>query len=315
MATDLDLARIEEASRTADPAFRDSPQFICEPLCDALGRQVVVKLEMANPLGSFKGRGASFLVRSLPAGSTVVGASSGNLGVALAYAARARGMSAHLYVPPGTSPARLARMRGLGAGVTVTGGDAARAARAHVASRPGCVLANNHPAVAEGAGAIGVELLRAGRLDAVVLPVSDGTLISGVGRWVKARSPATRIIGVCPAAAPAVALSWQAGRVVRADPGSTIADGLATAEPAPEAVHRMRQVVDDMVLVPDSALLDAMRLAARTLGVLIEPSAAAGLAAIACHDVPGTTLATVLTGTDPGSPALAEALGDGLPRP
>lgn len=313
MATDLDLTRIEGASRTADPAFRDSPQFISEPLCAALGRQVVVKIETTNPLGSFKGRGASFLVRSLPAGSTVVAASSGNLGLALAYAVRARGMSAHVYVPPGISPARLARMRGLGAEVTVAGGDAAQAARAHVASRPGCVLANNHPAVAEGAGAIGLELLRAGRLDAVVLPVSDGTLVTGVGRWVKARSPATRIIGVCPAASPAVALSWQAGRVVRAEPGSTIADGLATSEPAPEAVHRMRQVVDDMVLVPDSALLDAMRLAARTLGVLIEPSAAAGLAAIACHDVPGATLATVLTGTDPGSPGQAEALRDGLP--
>jgi threonine dehydratase len=79
-------------------------------------------------------------------------------------------------------------------------------------------------------------------------------------------------------------------------------------EPAAEAVRRMRRVVDDMVLVPDSALIDGMRLAARTLGVLIEPSAAAGLAAIACRDMPGGTLATVLTGTDPGSPSLAEVL-------
>ena len=163
------------------------------------------------------------------------------------------------------------------------------------------MLGNYHPAVAEGAGTIGIELLRGAPLDAVVLPVSDGTLITGVGRWIKARSPATRVIGVCPAAAPAVARSWQAGRVVRVDPAATIADSLAMTEPAPEAVRRMRQVVDDMVLVPDSALLDGMRLAARTLGVLIEPSAAAGLAAIACHDIPGAALATVLTGADPGS--------------
>lgn len=63
----------------------------------------------------------------------------------------------------------------------------------------------------------------------------------------------------------------------------------------------MREVVDAMILVPDSALLDGTRLAARTLGILVEPSAVAGLAAIACHDIPGATLATVLTGTDPGS--------------
>jgi threonine dehydratase len=69
----------------------------------------------------------------------------------------------------------------------------------------------------------------------------------------------------------------------------------------------MREVVDDMVLVTDSALLDWMRLAARTLGILIEPSAAAGLAAIACHNLPGATLATVLTGTDPDAILLAES--------
>jgi threonine dehydratase len=303
MDVDLDLARIEEAARTVDPVFRDSPQFVSERLCAALGRNVLVKIETANPLGSFKGRGADFLVRSLPPGSTVVCASSGNFGVALAHAARTRGIGAHVYVSPGANPARRARMQALGAAVTVADDDAARAARAHAVAHPGCVLANNHPAVAEGAGTIGVELLRAGQLDTVVLPVSDGSLITGTGRWIKAHSPATRIIGVCPAAAPAVALSWQAGRVVRAEPAPTIADSLAMREPAPEAVRRMRALVDDMVLITDSALLEGMRLAARTLGVLVEPSAAAGLAAIACHDLPGTALATVLTGTDPGSPA------------
>lgn len=301
MDADLDLTRIEDAARTIDPAFRDTPQFVSEQLCAELGRAVLIKIETLNPLGSFKGRGAVCLVNSLPPGSSVACASSGNFGVALAYAARDRGLAAHVYVQPGINAARLARMRELGADVTVSEGDAAQAASARAASHPGCVLANNHPAVAEGAGTIGVELLRAGRLDAVVVPVSDGSLITGIGSWFKARSPATRIIGVCPAAAPAVALSWQAGHVVRAEAGATIADSLAMDEPAPEAVRRMRQVVDDMVVVPDSALVDGMRLAARTLGVLIEPSAAAGLAAIACHDLPGAALATVLTGTGAGT--------------
>ncbi len=297
MDIDLDLARIEEATRAVDRIFRDSPQFVSDQLCDALGRNVLVKIETANPLGSFKGRGASFLVSSLPPGSTVVCASSGNFGLALAYAARARGMGVRVYVSPGTNPAKLVRIQNLGAEVIVDDRDPAQAARADAATHPGAVLANNHRAVAEGAGTIGVELLLAGRIDAVVLPVSDGTLITGTGCWIKAHSPATRIIGVCPAAAPAVAHSWRAGRVIRVEPGATIADSLAMWEPAPEAVHLMRKVVDDMVLVPDSALLDAMRLVARTLGVLVEPSAVAGLAAIACHDIPGASLATVLTGS------------------
>ena len=81
-------------------------------------------------------------------------------------------MGVHVYVSPGISRAKLARMHKLGAEVTVDDKDPAQAARAHAAAYAGCVLANNHPAVAEGAGTIGVELLRAGRLDAVVLPVA-----------------------------------------------------------------------------------------------------------------------------------------------
>jgi hypothetical protein len=66
MDVDLDLARIEEAARIVDPVFCDSPQFVNEQMCAALGRNVLVKVETANPLGSFKGRGADFLLRSLP---------------------------------------------------------------------------------------------------------------------------------------------------------------------------------------------------------------------------------------------------------
>ncbi len=152
MDADLDLARIEEAARIVDPVFRDSPQFVSEQLCAALGRDVLVKVETANPVGSFKGRGADFLIRSLPPGSTVVCASSGNFGVALAYAARVRGVAVHVYVSPGINPARLARMQSLGAQVSVADGAPAQAVRAHAAAHPGCVLANNQSAVAEGAG-------------------------------------------------------------------------------------------------------------------------------------------------------------------
>lgn len=115
---DVDLARIAEAARTVDPAFLDSPQFVSERLCAELGRNLLVKIETGNPLGSFKGRGASFLVRSLPPGSTVVCASSGNFGVAVAYAARSRGLGAHVYVSPGRPrsgrPHRAVRGRGPG---------------------------------------------------------------------------------------------------------------------------------------------------------------------------------------------------------
>jgi threonine dehydratase len=134
---DLDLARIEEAARVVDPAFRDSPQFVSQQLSAALRRTVLVKVETLNPLGSFKGRGADFLLRSLRPGGTVVCASSGNFGHALAYAARSWGMRVHVYVSPDINPAKLAKIENLGARVHVISGDPAQAARAHADVRPG----------------------------------------------------------------------------------------------------------------------------------------------------------------------------------
>ncbi len=292
----IDLGRIEEAARTVDPVFRDSPQFTSARLRAAFHRDVLVKVETLNPLGSFKGRGADFLLRSLPPRSAVVCASSGNLGQAVAYAGRAYDVDVYVYVAASVSAAKLAAMHELGARVRVARDDPAAAARAHAAAHPGHLLIDSHPALAEGAATIGVELLPAGPFAAVVLPVGGGSLITGVARWCKQHSPQTRVIGVCPAGAPSMAESWRTGHPVAVEPAGTIADGLAMREPTPEVTRRMRALVDDMVLVTDTAMLAGMRLAATALGLLIEPSAAAGLAAIAEHDLPDGRIATVLTG-------------------
>lgn len=112
------------------------------------------------------------------------------------------------------------------------------------------------------------------------------------------RQPATRIIGVCASGAPAMALSWRAGQAVSTDRSDTIAEGIEVRKPLPESVSRLVALVDDMVLVDDQDLLEAMELAAQTLGLLLEPSGAAGLAAIRVHVLPGERLVTVLTGSN-----------------
>ena len=170
------------------------------------------------------------------------------------------------------------------------------------------VADGEEPAIAEGAGTIGVELLRSGPFDAVVVPVGDGALINGIACWVKHHAPDTRIIGVCAEGAPSMVHSWRAGRPVPTERADTIAEGIAIQRPQPRSVERMRALVDDLVLVPDSALIDMMRLSADTLGILLEPSGAAGLAAIATHDLPGERLATVLTGSNPHPQLLAAVL-------
>lgn len=304
---DLDLARIAHASSLIDPLFLGTPQFVDEQLCAALGRRVLVKIETLNPLRSFKGRGADLLAREFEPGTRLVCGSTGNFGQAIGYAAARHGLTAEVFVPPGVSPVKLARMASLGARVHEVGdGPAKDAARQYATTHGGSVFVEDgrHPRIAEGAGTIGVELLSAGTIDTVVLPVGDGALISGVARWIKEHAPSTWIVGVCAKGAASMADSWRAGRVLPTERADTIAEGVAVSVPIPESVTRLRLLVDDMVVVDDEAMFVAMRTALDTLGVLAEPAGAAGLAAIATHDLPGEVLATVVTGANV-SPALS----------
>lgn len=296
---DLDLDRIARAAAVIDPVFLNSPQYVDERLCARLGRPVLTKVETVNPVRSFKGRGADFLVGSLRPGSTVVcGSTGGNFGQAIGYAARRHGLRAEVFVPADTAPVKLDRIAAFGATVHEVDEDPKALAQAYAGAGPDrvFVMDGRDAAVAEGAGTVGVELARTGGFDTVVLPVGDGALVTGVARWIKARTPQVRVIGVTAAAAPAPALSWRAGTVVSVRRRDTFAAGICVQEPQPEAVRRMRALVDDMVLVENEDLLAAMRLAAETLGVILEPAGAAGLAAIARYDIPGALVATVLTG-------------------
>ena len=293
---DLDPDRIARAAQEIDPVFLHTPQYVDDQLSARLGRRVLTKVETLNPLRSFKGRGADFAIAALPAGSTVVCSSTGgNFGQAVGYAARRHGLRAEVFVPAGTSPVKLARMTATGAVVHRVDGDAKEAAVA--AAGPGRVYLCDglHPAIAEGAGSIGVELA-AEPFDTVVVPVGDGALISGIACWLREKRPEVRIVGVAAKAAPALVESWRQGTVVAVPQENAFAAGITISRPEPVAVARLRELVDDMVLVTDDELRSAMRLAAETLGLLLEPAGAAGLAAIPAL---GTeSVATVLTGAN-----------------
>ena len=309
--TDLKIANIEQAAREIDPVFRDSPQFVDEQLCAALGRRTIVKVETANPTRSFKGRGTDYLMRTLDPKLKVVCASAGNFGQAVAYSGRTRGIAVEVFVPTDVNPLKVERMRSLGATVTIIGNDfeeAKRHARQKAEKQSGFLFVEDgaDPAISEGAGTIGIELLRSEAIDTMVLPVGDGALITGVGTWVKDRSPKTKIVGVCATGSPAMAESWRAGRGIARAEAKTIADGIAVTVPIAKSVERMQAVVDDMVLVDDAQLLEAMRLSVATLGLVLEPAGAAGLAAIQVHDLPGDRLVTVLTGSNIHPQLMAE---------
>jgi threonine dehydratase len=299
----LSLERIAQAASAIDPVFRDSPQYHAETLDGPLGCRVVVKVETLNPIRSFKGRGADWFVASLDetaghdragreenvaaARPHLVCATAGNFGQGMAYAARKRDVPITVFTGRDANPLKVERMRALGADVRLAADmDAAFAEAEAFAAEQGArwVVDGRDPAIGEGAGTIGIELLRRPEpLDAILVPLGDGSLLAGIARWVKVHRPATRMIGVCAAGAPAMERSWRSGRVEEVEGTGTIADGLAVTAPFPEALADITGLVDDILLVTDETLVQAMRLAHADLGLVVEPSGAAGLAAVMTH--------------------------------
>ena len=297
---DLSAARIEAAVDEIDPVFLGTPQFVDDGLSSEFGREVVVKVETLNPIGSFKGRGTSLLARKLDPTHTWVCTSAGNFGQGLTYAARKLRATVHVFVSTKVPPAKVDRMRRLGARVDVHERPET-AARERAAESENCLLVVDgvDPEMAEGAGTIGVELGSIGEIDTAVVQIGDGALISGVACWLKNASPRTRILGVCASGAPAMARSFAARRPVSVEGTGTIATALAITDPVPESLARVVALVDEIVLVDDADLRAAVELVAASLGLLLEPAGAAGIAALARHDaaVAGERVAVILTGS------------------
>ena len=257
-------------------------------LSERVGSDVHLKLESELPTGSFKVRGAYYALwthareRNV---TEVVAASTGNHGAAVAWAARELGIAAQVFVPVGANAVKVERIKSLGARLTEVGADiedARRAAESHAARADALVLDDATDAyVPVGAGTIGLELVeQLGDLGALYVPVGDSALIRGVAAAVKSQRPFVRIVGVQAAGAPAYYRSWKAGHVVTTATADTIADGLATTRPTESNVVAVRELVDEMVLVTEQAMREAMQLLLTSDEVVAEPSAAASVAAL-----------------------------------
>jgi threonine dehydratase len=290
MDSTISVDRIAEAASAIDAVFLDSPQFVCEQIAT----NVVLKVETVNPIRSFKGRGADYLLHRLgKAPEGLVCASAGNFGQGMAYACRKRGIQLTVYASDAANPMKVERMRSLGATVILVPGDfdaAKDAARQH---RGFFVEDGLLGPIAEGAGTIAIEL-SAESLDAIFVPLGNGSLVNGVGTWMKQHSPNTKVVAVCAEGAPSMELSWKAREPVTA-PSNTIADGIAVRVPVPDAVSIMETTVDDVMLVSDDDMRGAMRALFHNAGLLVEPAAAAGVAAIT-KVKPAGRVAAILTG-------------------
>jgi threonine dehydratase len=304
----LNLAHIRRAVDVIDPVFLFSPQYNCEALSDAVGCALTLKVETANPIRSFKGRGASFLIKERLAagafhGRQIMGASAGNWGQALAYACRSAGLPLLLHAATIANPLKVERMKALGAEMRLFGADfdAAKSEAERVARETGgLMLADGlDPEAAEGAGTMAIELLAGPSVpDVILVPLGNGAMLTGIARWAKAARPGIRIIGVQAAGADAMEKSWRHRTLVFPPSVATIADGIGVRVPIREAVDDMQGIVDDVLLVDDSTIIAAMRMLFSKAGLVVEPSGAAGVAAILAQPAlfQGLNVATILCG-------------------
>ncbi|HXT68276.1 MAG TPA: pyridoxal-phosphate dependent enzyme [Vicinamibacterales bacterium] len=282
----MDVLRVAAARSLLASYFGPTPLSRAEAL-SAPGHALYLKNETVLPTGSFKVRGALYaLSAALARGPVreVVAASTGNHGAAVAFAGEKLGVPARVFLPRDSNPVKVARIRALGATLVEAGADlsaAIDAANDH-ATRAGALFLHDASSadVPIGTATIGAELLeQLPGLDAAYIPMGDTALIRGVSTALRSAPRRIRIVGVVAEAAPAYRLSWKAGPVVETGPVQTMADGLAVRRPLAPNVDAIRELIDDVVVVGEGEMVDAIVRLHENEGLVAEPSGAAALAA------------------------------------
>jgi threonine dehydratase len=281
------LADLEAAHALVRRAIQPSPALRWPLLCERLQTEVIVKHENHNPTGAFKVRGGlayiDALLRRAPQTRAIVSATRGNHGQSLAFAAARAGIEPIIFVPHGNSREKNAAMRALGATVIEHGHDfqaaaeeAARYAETHGLER----VPSFHRDLVRGVATYSLELLGAHPdLQTLYVPIGLGSGICGAIAARDALGLKTEIVGVQARGAPAYALSFAAGRPVSTNVADTLADGMATRAPDPQALEIIRKGAARIVLVSDDEIAEAVRAYWTDTHNLAEGAGAAPLAA------------------------------------
>ena len=263
-----------------------------------------LKCENLQPMGAFKIRGAyNFLMQLDPAARAagVITYSSGNHGQAVALGAQRLGTRAVVVMPETAPQVKVDAVRRYGGEVIFAGTtsiDRRERAEAEAAARGLTMLPPfDHPWIIAGAGTCGLEILEQyPDVQAIYIPMGGGGLVSGIAAAVKATNPAVRIIGVEPAGAPKMSASLAAGRPVRLEKTSSIADGLLTLQPGMLTFAHVQALVDDIVTVKESEIVAAVRWLHDEAQVTAEPSGATSVAGALKTGASATAVAVVSGG-------------------
>jgi len=292
----VNLTDIERARETIRGVARHTPLMtsptisaLCRADLSAPDEAIYLKAENLQRTGSFKIRGAYNRLSQIPAASRsqgVVTASAGNHAQGVALAARLLEIKATVFMPESGSIAKIQATKGYGAAVVLEGKtyDEAVIAATAFSKRTGAVYisAYDDDAVIAGQGTIGLEMLAyLPDMDTVVIPVGGGGLFAGIAAAIKSVKSSVHIIGVQAEKADAAVQSFKSGRVIQhVAPIDTICDGIAIKAPSERTFKYIEAFADEMVTVSDTSVASALLLLIERMKLVVEPSGAAGLAAL-----------------------------------
>ena len=302
----ITLDDIQKARQVIAGKVHRTPILTASLLGDMLGINLLFKAELFQKTGSFKPRGAINKLNSLSAeerANGVVSMSAGNFAAGLAYAAAAMGVKATIVMPEAATKSKVAATRAYGATALLHGvGKDLMPKAMELVDQQHLTFVHpfDDPMVIAGTGTIGLEILEdVPAPDYVIVPVGGGGLIAGVATAVKLLHPATKVIGVEPDGAVKMFTSLQAHKPVPPEKLSTIADGLAAPFAGIHTLEHVEAYVDEVVLVSDDDIKEAMLMIMERSKLFVEPSGAAGFAGLLSRKVnvlAGSTVVCVLSG-------------------
>ncbi|AKA48511.1 hypothetical protein IX51_04680 [uncultured archaeon] len=285
--------------------FPPSPLVNFPALDSELGAQTYLKLENMLPTGSFKVRGATYLISKLSAEERrkgVIAASTGNFSQGVSYASRLFGTHAMVVMPEGSNPEKVQATRSLGGEIIFHGPrfDDARIYAESLSREEGYryIHSANEPDLVAGVGTLTLEVLEeVPDIDAIIVPVGGGSGASGASIVAKAVNSGIEVIGVQSESSPAAFLSWKEGRIVEAE-NRTYAEGLSTAEGYEFTQKIMRRHLDEFTLVSDNDIKVSMRLVAEKAHIIPESASSSSIAAALKmkEKIKGKKIALIITG-------------------
>lgn len=307
----ITLDDVRAAQQRISGLVRRTPNFevtsVSTPITEA---HLTLKLECLQVTGSFKGRGATNKLLSLPKEDLVRGivtASGGNHGLAVARAARLAGVKGTIYVPETVAPEKVEKLKAWDAEVRIVGKFWNETNIEALAYAEATGAAYFHPfadpAVAAGQGTAGLEFFEdAPDTDVMLVAIGGGGLVAGMGVALHALKPSLRIIGIEPVGSPTLKASIDAGHVVRLPQITSRVATMSCAETDPRVFELVRQHVEDVVLVTDEEMLAASKWLWFELGIAADLSGAAAIAALQTGRLtfpPGTRIGALICGAGP----------------